>query len=39
MYNVSKSEAEMCADKERKEGRKVRIVSQRHGKYTVYVEK
>jgi hypothetical protein len=39
MYNVSKSEAEVCAEKERKEGKNVRILSQRHGNYIVYVER
>jgi hypothetical protein len=38
MVNVSKAEAEERAEKERKEGKKVRLVPLRHGKYAVYVE-
>ncbi len=38
MVNVSKADAEARAEKERQEGKKVRIVSLRHGKYAVYIE-
>jgi hypothetical protein len=38
MRNVSKDEAEKCAEKERKEGKRVRIVPQRHEKYSVYID-
>ncbi len=38
MVNVSKAEAEECAEKQRKEGKKVSIRPLRHGMYAVYVE-